>query len=152
MRLWLFVGALATVPLATVAAAQAVPTEDASWGVDPRPGTPVEDPDAVADLGGARLYLETQIRPRDPDRYVLLDPALSRLEAMNEIAEGVTWTSMATTAATLAIAVGLAADQQKEPAAVLFTVSGGVLLLGLLVQAVFRPSREAVLDVFRVSR
>lgn len=151
MRVALLAVVVALAPAPGRAGAQA-PPEDASWGVDRHPGQPVEDPDAVADLGQARLYLEEEIRPRDPDRYVLLDPELSRLEAMNEVAQGVTWTTMATCAATLAIAIGLAVDQQKEPAAVLFTVSGGVLLIGLLVQAVFRPSRESVLDVFRVPR
>lgn len=135
MRLWILLAALAP----GVAAAQSSQLD-----------SPVEDPDAVADLDSARSYLEQEIRVNDPRRYVLLDPELSRLEAMNEIAEGVTWTSMATTAATLAIAIGLAVDQQKESAAVLFAVSGGVLLVGLLMQAVFRPSREQVVDVFRI--
>lgn len=141
------IAACALLPSAVAAQASDL---DAPGSVETVPATPTEEP-VAADLGAARRYLEDEIRLEDPTRYVRVDPELSRLEGMNELAEGVTWTSMATTAATLGIAIALSMDQQEESAAVVFGLSGGVLIVGLLVQALFRPTRQDVLDVFRVA-
>ncbi|HJL18607.1 MAG TPA: hypothetical protein RMH99_23300 [Sandaracinaceae bacterium LLY-WYZ-13_1] len=149
--LWWLVGAL-LLALPSVGAAQAGRTLDASWNVDPHPGTPVQDPDAVADLGAARRYLEREIRPSDPTRYRVLDPELTHLESMTEAADGVVWTTVSLTAGSLGTAIALAAVEQRESAAILFGLSGGVLVVGLLIQAIFRPSRDDVANVFRIPR
>jgi len=134
------------------ALAQAGRALDSSLDVDPRARTRAEDPEAVADLGAARAYLEGRVRPDDPARYARLDPALSRLESLNDAADGVAWAAGSMTAGTLAVAIGLAAAEDEEPAAALFAVSGGLLVVGLLIQAFFRPGPNDVLDVFRVPR
>jgi hypothetical protein len=147
MRL-LVVPALLVFAVPSGARAQAGRALDAPVRAEARPGAASVAP--LADLGAARAYLERRVRADDPARYARLDPALTRLESRDALADGVVWTAVATTLGTLATAAALAATEDEAPAAALFAVSGGVMIVGLLLQAVFRPSAEDVRDLFRL--
>lgn len=109
--------------------------------------------DRIGELSQARRYLDLEVRHADPRRYVRLDPELARLESLASVADAVMWVTAGLTLGALGVGIALAALEppgNRDLAAVMFATSGAVLLTGLLIQAMFRPSHDDVLDVFRL--
>lgn len=152
---WLGLGlsvllAIAAVPAGTAAQA---PFADATVSVEPFPSRTLSQPDRIGELTHARHYLDLEVRREDPRRYVRLDPELARLESLDTVADAVMWVTAGLTLGALGAGIGVAAVEppdNREVAAAMFAASGAVLIAGLLIQALFRPSHDDVLDVFRL--
>src|SRR5690606_18076397 len=111
------------------------------------------DEHAQLTLGGFRRYLE-RIRPSDAALYAALDPSLRDLEGRETAADAIFWTATGLGAAALVAAIPVyteLGEGVREEAAI-GLVAGGLstFVLGLVIQAIVRPShRDLVLLIDR---
>ena len=100
---------------------------------------------AQLNLGDFRAYLERIRGAEDDGLYRLLDPRLDDLEGRETAADVIFWTSAGLGVAAVVAGIPVYEEVSQDAGIAMFVAGGGTFLLGVIIQAVLRPSHGDLL-------